>query len=277
MSIRLLSFLLHVRSPFVKNAAVKIRVTRHVYSAFSGCLKSSWIIMVCGGGCPATELIHKDLRRQQTCVCSDLQFTVLPPVCYYINITYNLWGARPLSVCLSVCWLYIIINTASKNIFWTCGRKQKPKSELHPVPVHLSARHVREGDFFIKAFETMKWSRYVCFFCPCSDFLSLLLISHSQPLWGPWTSVCCMTRRTMLCTAPLTKPRWAAAAAVVTPALTLVFQLSDQFKWDFLYEMTQPPSNMSKFVAPLFLKALQRSNCRGRIGFFCVFCFCFMR
>lgn len=85
----------------------------------------------------------------------------------------------------------------------------RSQSSIHHVSLHLSAWHVPEGDFFIKTFEAMKWLRYVCFFRRCTDFLSLLLIFRSQPLWGPWTSVCCMTRRTMLCTAPLTKPRWA--------------------------------------------------------------------
>lgn len=103
---------------------------------------------------------------------------------------------------LSVCLWTPIINLA--KVFCTPGGAG---SSIRQVCLHLSARHVPEADFFIKTLEAMKRCRYVCFFRPGADLLSLLLISAPQPLWGPWTSVCCTTRRTMLCTAPLTKPR----------------------------------------------------------------------
>lgn len=50
-------------------------------------------------------------------------------------------------------------------------------------------------------------------FC-VTNFLFFLPLSL-QLHWGHWTSVCSMTRRTMHCTAPSTKPRWANMVTLI--------------------------------------------------------------
>lgn len=77
----------------------------------------------------------------------------------------------------------------------------------------------RVGSFLsrVRVFSCHKDVFFSNWFLSCQFFFALQL--H----WGPWNSVCCMTRRTMHCTAPLTKPRWVMTMIIV---MTFIFTLS---------------------------------------------------
>ena len=96
-----------------------------------------------------------------------------------------------------------------------------------------------------------------------SLFLSLQL--H----WGPWNSVCSMTRRTMHFTAPLTKPRWAATMTIIMTLICSLYIYIKHFCLDICWILketfcieslrTQSSCNSSVICDTWLVSALSKS------------------